>query len=511
MTIPALQVKNYVLEEPLGEGAGGTFFRAYQPAENGGRGRRDLFYRANRSIAHDVNAADLLRANLEKGLGVTHSGLLSPITCSISPEELVVVSEWVPGVSLADLNQHLSDQNKKWPVPLALYLTSEIAKVLCFLQSAVDPILGRPLGLVHGQVRPENIFISFGGQIKIIGLGMATLETFALQSRGGFLEHRANYASPEQASGRELDGRSDLFSLGVILWELLVGRALFPACSREESVRILSEKAPPPPSQTREEVPKELDTVLGKLLDRDRHLRYELGEKATRDMSAVLTFRFPEFIPLNFSSFCKENLAEPFEKFQKSIAQESRAADETKVIVAPASGASTSTVAERPAAAAPATAPAISRETILLDVSRPAPARIIVSDGPVLSSPQQAYLPMKAALALCAVSLITLPFVLPRYLGHTKDKREIARQKALKAREKFATLHFTSPDTDYQVKVNGQPVDVNDGRAVVLANQELNVVAQKAGYEEVQVDTQLMPDEEFNIPLSFTKLPSPTD
>jgi serine/threonine protein kinase len=493
MPASPLHFRDYTLEDPIGDRAGGSLYRALSPSENGGRGRRDLIYRAFPAFAQDVNAVDQLRDCLEKSIGVTHSSLLSPVTLFTSPSELVLVSEWAPSITLAAFTKHLLENGKQWPVPIALYLAGEIAKVLCFLQGSTDPLLGFPMALMHGQVRPENIFITFGGQVKLLGLGMATMESYALQTKGGFIPNRANYSSAEQAAQKDPDGRSDLFSLGVILWELITGRALFPACAPEESARILSEKIPPPPSQARGDIPKELDAVLSKLLDRDRHLRYELGEKAAQDMNAVLKFRFPEFRPSDFGSFCKENLGAPLEVFKKTIERPDRASDETKILTAP------------DIRSLPSATKILIEKPVVNQPREPAP-HLIASYATAPANTLFSSYAIKVGGAIGAAALLALPFVVPHFSDHGKVKREIAQKKITKGIEKLANLHFSGTDSDYEVIVNGKIVEVIDGIAAVAANQDLNVVVRKPGFEEIQLDTQLMEGEDFNVPLSFRAL-----
>jgi serine/threonine protein kinase len=511
MPNPEIQFRDYIIEQELSVGAGGTLFRMFSASENGGFGRRDLVYKAHDAVANDANALHQLGENLAKNVGMAHAGMLSHIACSANPGEVFLASEWVPGVTLAALIRSISAKQRACPVPVALHFAAEIAKLLGFLQAAVDSLTGSPRIIVHGQLRPENVFITFGGQVKVLGLAMAELETFALRGEGGFRKGVANYAAPEVVSGRELDGRSDLFSLGALLWELISGRALFPACSREENVRILSEKNPPPPSQTRADTPAELDAVMAKLLDRDLHLRYELAETATQDITAVLKFRYPEFKAADFTTFCRENLAAALEEYKTSVDRASNSNEATKIIEnSPPARMAGSPIAVPVAAAVQAQATPLDTSTEKVNVAllKWAPQQPATSEE---AHPIDGFFtsgPIKAALAAFLLVLFSLPFAVPRVLHHTKGQRDLARQKAMKAMEKSAILVFKTQETDFSIKVNGAEATLSQGTITVTANQELNVVVEKPGYEEIQVTTQLMPNEEFTIPLEFKKLAS---
>ncbi|MGZ3658053.1 MAG: serine/threonine protein kinase, partial [Bdellovibrionota bacterium] len=462
--------------------------------------RRDLVYRAGKRFATDVNALDQVRDLLEKTAGVSHSGLLNTLSCTANPEGLFIVSEWLPGIPLSVLIAKMNAAGERWSPAAALYLSCEIASILCYLHRR---------GIVHRQVRPENIFVTFSGELKLLGLGMAELESFALSPRNGHFEGLANYASPELASGHEVDGRSDLFSLGAILWELIGGRPLFPASSREEWARILNEKTPPPPSQASTGVPPELDTISAKLLDRDRYLRYELGERAAQDMSAVLKFRFPDFGPAEFSAFCDDRLADLRAAWLRSVERSGKSEEETAAMVADRSTEPTATMVKpAPAEPAPAFKIQVDREAPLPGpVSVPTPWRASAEAAQIT----QAYSTsnIQTAIALCACVLISLPFVVPKILTKVRASRTTAQMKKTKAKERHAKLHLITKDEGFAIEIDGMPATIIDNQVEVPANREIVIHAEKAGYEDLETVTQLMPDEEYDLPIEFTKSAAP--
>ena len=174
-----------------------------------------------------------------------------------------VAMEPLEGLTLAQLLAGLRPSGKKLPVEVACYIASEVAAALAHAHGATAD-RGRqeqPLGLVHRDVRPANVLLLPSGSVKLIEFGVAKVASFVSQSVNvnGAGTGKPSYVSPEQLAGAPLDGRSDLFSLGVVLWEMLCGRALFPPTEPGEAVARLTSGALPRPSSVRSEVPAALD------------------------------------------------------------------------------------------------------------------------------------------------------------------------------------------------------------------------------------------------------------
>ncbi len=141
--------------------------------------------------------------------------------------------EHVTGLDLARLVSRAKPKGP-FPVALALFVCCEMLKALAFAHTRLDDE-GRPLNIVHCDISPQNVLVSNAGEVKLADFGIARC---AFQSRALHDVVRGKYAymSPEQVDGRPLDGRSDLFSLGIVLFELLTGRRLFKASNREETI-----------------------------------------------------------------------------------------------------------------------------------------------------------------------------------------------------------------------------------------------------------------------------------
>ncbi|MEP6801465.1 MAG: TonB family protein [Acidobacteriota bacterium] len=198
-----------------------------------------------------------------------------------------IAMEYVDGRDLRSLLQSAREFDTPLPVPLAVYVASKIAAALDYAHRRRDGE-GRELNVVHRDVSPPNILISYEGDIKLCDFGIAKAASKASQTQSGALKGKVQYMSPEQAWGRPIDRRSDIFSLGCVLFEMLTGEKLFRGdtdLSVLEKVRAAQVLAP---STVNPEVPKGLDAIVAKALAREPEERYGIASDMLRDLEGVL-------------------------------------------------------------------------------------------------------------------------------------------------------------------------------------------------------------------------------
>ncbi|HVQ53983.1 MAG TPA: protein kinase, partial [Thermoanaerobaculia bacterium] len=198
-----------------------------------------------------------------------------------------IAMEYVDGRDLRAIQQGGGDMGVPLPVPLAVYVASKVAAALDYAHRRRDAE-GHELNIVHRDVSPQNILISYEGDIKLCDFGIAKAASKASKTQSGALKGKIQYMSPEQAWGKPIDRRSDLFSLGVVLHELLTGERLFRGdtdINILEKVRV-AEVAPP--SRANPEVPHNLDAVVLKALAREPDDRYANASDLLRDLDSVL-------------------------------------------------------------------------------------------------------------------------------------------------------------------------------------------------------------------------------
>jgi serine/threonine protein kinase len=162
------------------------------------------------------------------------------------------------------------------PVPLACVLTI-IAGTAAGLHHAHERVSneGRPLGIVHRDVTPSNLMVSYEGNVKIVDFGVAKAADRAVETKSGTVKGKISYLSPEQCRGARVDRRCDLFSLGIVMWEMLTGARLYRRSSDFENMTAIVNEPPPRPSSRRAEVPRAVDDIVMRLLAKSAGDRFQ--------------------------------------------------------------------------------------------------------------------------------------------------------------------------------------------------------------------------------------------
>lgn len=152
-------------------------------------------------------------------------------------------------------------------------------------------VVGNPLNLVHRDVSPQNLFVTYSGAVKLLDFGIAKNSMQDGRTRTGLLKGKISYMAPEQARGDELDRRADIWSLGVVLWEAVTGNRLFKGSNEAATLNLTLTEEISPPSQRRPDLPFELEAILMRALERDRERRYPTAAAMRDDLEAWLSTR----------------------------------------------------------------------------------------------------------------------------------------------------------------------------------------------------------------------------
>lgn len=193
-----------------------------------------------------------------------------------------IAMEFVNG---RDLQKMMARANKigiHFPVDVALRIVFHVANALSYAYNAKDPY-GKPMKIIHRDVSPSNIIASFGGEVKIMDFGVAMAATYN-EKDTGLLKGKLGYMSPEQISGKEIDHRSDLFSLGIILFELLVLRRLFAGKTDIKTVLNVQRADIERKLKRHADIPEGVQDILRKLLAREPENRYSTAKEVMVDI-----------------------------------------------------------------------------------------------------------------------------------------------------------------------------------------------------------------------------------
>jgi len=201
-------------------------------------------------------------------------------------EHYYIAMELVRGPTLRAVVERCRELGIRFGVARAVHVCAEVARALAYAHRLeVD---GRPAGLVHRDVSPQNVLLSHEGEVKLADFGIARAAGAEEQTRAGTIKGKLAYMAPEQARGEPVDGRADVFAVGVILWELCTGRRLFARDGDAATLAALLDAAPAsPPSAWNESVPPELDAAVLAALERERERRTPSAEALATTLAAL--------------------------------------------------------------------------------------------------------------------------------------------------------------------------------------------------------------------------------
>jgi serine/threonine protein kinase len=194
--------------------------------------------------------------------------------------------EYVHGQDLHATVKRVARLGRRIPIGHAVQLAHAVASALHYAHGrrASD---GSLLGIVHRDVSPSNVLIAYDGAIKLVDFGVAKAATSTVKTRTGTLKGKISYMSPEQAKGSPIDGRSDIFALGTVLWELVTSRRLFKAENDLATIQRIINSETQPPTELREDCPPELETIILKALAVDVNERYDTAEALQLDLEEL--------------------------------------------------------------------------------------------------------------------------------------------------------------------------------------------------------------------------------
>jgi len=198
-----------------------------------------------------------------------------------------IAMEYIDGYDLKNILKKAQERDQPLSVEIALFIASKVAAALDYAHRKRD-FEDKEMGLVHRDVSPQNVLISQEGDIKLCDFGIAKAASKASHTQAGALKGKLQYMSPEQAWGRNIDRRSDIFALATVLFEMLTARKLFSGDNELSILEQVREARVTKPSELNDEVTPQIDAIVLKALQKDPANRYQTAGEMQRDLDAVL-------------------------------------------------------------------------------------------------------------------------------------------------------------------------------------------------------------------------------
>ncbi len=253
---------------------------------------------------------DMFKDEAKIAINLNHSNIVSIHEFGVQDHQFFIAMDYVEGRNLRQILNRMKKATQNFSVDQIIFIIKEVAAGLDNAHRCLDGSTGRPLNITHRDMSPQNIMISFEGEVKVVDFGIAKAETQLETTRAGTLKGKFGYMSPEQADGQSVDLRTDIFSLGIVLWELLANDRLFIANNEINTLRKIRDCQIPSLRKINPNIHAELERIVLKSLTRDRNLRYQTAAAFHRDLSRFLNRQYPDFSPHDFAVSIKTLFAD---------------------------------------------------------------------------------------------------------------------------------------------------------------------------------------------------------
>jgi serine/threonine-protein kinase len=267
-----VQLGRYRIIGELGRGAMGVVYKAEDPVLDRQLAIKTVFVPAEDADRNEYEARFTQEARAAGKLG--HPGIVTIYDVGHEGGVVYMAMELLEGVDLG-----AQAAARRFSVAEAVTIAERVADALAFAHDR---------GVVHRDIKPPNIMLIAGGRVKIMDFGIARMRSSDLKTQTGLMLGTPRYMSPEQVAGRPVDQRSDIFSLGTVLYELLTGTKLFAGNDATEIMYNVSQLRPVPPSRINRQVPAMLDLVVARALEKDANERYQDAHQFAADLRACL-------------------------------------------------------------------------------------------------------------------------------------------------------------------------------------------------------------------------------
>lgn len=293
----------YHLLAPLAQGGMGALYLAV----TGDRGLERMMV-IKTVLPHLADAEYVARFRDEAKVVVklSHGNLIPVFDAGLVGGELFLAMDFVEGRDLRAVWNRCAKKQVAFPIDVAVYIVKELCRGLAYAHSFPD------LNLVHRDISPPNVLVSYTGEVKLTDFGLASSTLKLEKTAPGIIYGKVAYMSPEQARGEKLDGRSDMYATGIVLWELLTGRQLFPP-GKDQPQDLLSRAKNPEvmrPSKRAPRVPVELDEICLKALAANKEDRYADCDAMRMALQQWLATNAPTTDGTRMSTFLQELFAD---------------------------------------------------------------------------------------------------------------------------------------------------------------------------------------------------------
>ena len=260
-------------------------------------------------LSDNEEFVDMFIDEAKISVSLQHANLVQIYDFGRIRENYFIAMEWIDGKDVKQMLRKLAQRRKLLPEEFAVFIAHETCKGLDYAHNKQD-INGDNLGIVHRDMSPSNVLVSYEGEVKIADFGIAKAEMSQYDTKDGVLKGKFEYMSPEQAHGRDTTQQSDLFSAGIILYEMLTGRRLFKEQNEIKTLERIKSVDVRPPSSLNPNIPQRLDDIVMKALQKDLDKRFQSAREFQQDLLEYMYPSTPPTIQRSLSMFMQQLFTE---------------------------------------------------------------------------------------------------------------------------------------------------------------------------------------------------------
>jgi len=276
----------YKIVRKVADGGMAEIFLATQTGREGFQ-KPVILKRIHSAIYADPQFRNMFIDEAHISMGLSHSNIVQILDLGVGNGRYFLVMEVVDGWDLGRIIHRAMQARTPLPRDLGLYIAAETCRALAYAHGKTDPD-GQLLGIVHRDVSPQNILVSEQGEVKLTDFGIAKAMGKREQTGTGVVKGKVAFMSPEQALGKAIDARSDLFAVGVVLYQLMTGVRPFEAPTDLETLLRVQKADFRPPHAVAPDLPPHVSAIILRAMQLDPDLRYQSAEEMLTDIEQVL-------------------------------------------------------------------------------------------------------------------------------------------------------------------------------------------------------------------------------
>ncbi len=305
----AISFGRYALLRKLAEGGMAELFIARQSGLEGFE-KLCVVKRILPQLSKDESFVKMFLNEARVAARLNHGNIVQIWDLGKTEDRYFIAMEYVHGEDLREV-MRVAEEKRLRPSPgLACRVVADTLAGLHYAHTRASAD-GKPLGLVHRDVSPQNVLVTYEGGVKLVDFGIAkATRASAEQTQAGLFKGKFSYMSPEQSKGRPLDARSDVFAVGILLWELLTWQRLFKRANEMATLIAVAEEPIPSPRQVVPEIPPRLERIVMRALERPLGERYQSAQEMRADLESLLREQRWEADALALERFMRELFAE---------------------------------------------------------------------------------------------------------------------------------------------------------------------------------------------------------